>query len=119
MQSTTADKTIEVLCHLFAAHGIPNQIITDNGPQFISDEFATFMKRNGVKHIRTIPYHPASNGLVERFVQSFKQALRASQNDGHSLNNRLSTFLLTYRSTAHATTGVPPSTLFLRRELRT
>ena len=77
------------------------------------------MKGNGVKHIRTIPYHPASNGLAERFVQSFKQGLRASQNDGRSLNNRLSTFLLTYRSTPHATTGVPPCTLFLQRKLRT
>ena len=119
MQSTTADKTIEVLRHLFSAHGLPEQVVTDNGPQFISDEFASFLKGNGVKHIRTIPYHPASNGLVEPFVQSFKQALRASQNDGRSLNNRLSTFLLTYRSTSHATTGVPPCILFLRRKLRT
>ena len=119
MQSTTTNKTIEVLRHLFAAHGIPEQVVTDNGPQFVADEFASFLKGNGVKHIRTIPYHPASNGLVERFVQSFKQALRASQNDGRSLNNRLSTFLLTYRSTQHATTGVPPCTLFLRRRLRT
>ena len=118
MQSTTADKTIEVLRHLFSAHGLPEQVVTDNSPQFISDEFASFLKGNGVKHIR-IPYHPASNGLVERFVQSFKQALRASQNDGRSLNNRLSTFLLTYRSTSHATTGVPPCNLFLRRKLRT
>ena len=119
MRSTTADKMIEVLRQLFAAYGIPEQVVTDNGPQFIADEFASFLKGNGVKHICTIPYHPALNGLVERFVQSFKQALRASQNDGHSLNNRLSPFLLTYRSTSHATTGVPPSTLFLRRKLRT
>ena len=119
MSSTTAERTIEVLRHLFAAYGILEQVVTDNGPQFVAQEFATFMKGNGVKHIRTIPYHPASNGLAERFVQSFKQGLRASQNDGRLLNNRLSTFLLTYRSTPHATTGVPPCTLFLQRKLRT
>ena len=77
------------------------------------------MRRNGVKHIRTIPYHPASNGLAEHFIQSFKQALRGSQNDGRSLNNRLSTFLLTYRSVPHATTRVPLCTLLLQRKLRT
>ena len=119
MTSTTAKKTIEVLRHLFAAYGISERIVTDNGPQFITEEFATFMKRNGVKHIRTIPYHPASNGLAEHFVQSFKQALKAIQNDGRSLNNRLSTFPLTYRSAPHTTTGVPPCTLFLQRKLCT
>ena len=87
MSSTTAERTIEVLRYLFAAYGIPEKIVTNNGPQFVAQEFATFMKGNGVKYIRTIPYHPASNGLAERFVQSFKQGLRASQNDGRSLNN--------------------------------
>ena len=77
------------------------------------------MRGNGIRHIRTAPYHPSSNGLAERFVQSFKQALKASKNDGLSLNHRLSTFLLTYRSSPHATTGVPPCALFLQRKLRT
>ena len=119
MSSTTADKTIEVLRHLFAAQGLPEQLVSDNGPQFVSEEFAAFMRGNGIRHIRTAPYHPSSNGLAERFVQSFKQALKASQNDGRSLQHRLSTFLLTYRSSPHATTGVPPCTLLLKRNLRT
>ena len=119
MSTTTAEKTIEVLRHIFASHGLPMQVVTDNGPQFTAEEFARFLRNNGVKHIRTIPYHPASNGLAERFVQSFKQALQASRNDGRSLPHRIATFLLTYRSTPHATTGVAPCSLFLQRKLRT
>ena len=65
ISSTTTVKTIAVLRHLFSAYGLPEQIVTDNGPQFISEEFRTFLRRNGVKHIRSAPYHPASNGAVE------------------------------------------------------
>ncbi len=119
MASTTAAKTIEVLRQLFSSYGLPEELVSDNGPQFISDEFAGFMRANGVKHIRVAPYHPASNGLAERFVQSFKTAMKASMNSGISMTHRLANFLLTYRSTPHATTGVSPSSLFLHRCIRT
>ena len=76
-----------------------------------------FMKNNGVKHIRSAPYHPASNGLAERFVQSLKTALKASKGDGRSLSHRLSSFLFTYRTTPHSTTGATPSSLFLKRDI--
>ena len=66
MTSTTSARTIELLRHLFAAYGLPEQVVPDNCPQFISGEFESFMKNNGIKHIRTAPYHPASNGAVER-----------------------------------------------------
>ena len=65
------------------------------------------------------PYHPASNGEAERFVQTFKQAMRASKGDPGSLSVKLARFLLTYRSTPNATTGVTPAELFLKRPLRT
>lgn len=119
MSSTSAAKTLDVLREWFSAHGIPEHIVTDNGPQFTAEEFEVFTKRNGIKHVKSAPYHPASNGLAERFIQSLKQSLKASQHDGRSLIQRISTYLLTYRTTAHSTTGVPPCKLFLQRELRT
>ena len=60
--STTAVKTLEVNTKMFAAYGLPEPLVTDNGPQFVTDEFAMFAKNNGIKHIRIAPYHPASNG---------------------------------------------------------
>ena len=119
MQSTTASKTIDALSQIFSVYGLPEHIVSDNGPQFSSEEFAVFLKSNGIRHTRTALYHPATNGLAERFVQSLKQGLKTSQSSGRSLSKRLGDFLLMYRSTIHSTTGVIPSSLFLKRELRT
>ena len=74
---------------------------------------------NGVKHIRCAPYHPSSNGAVERFMRTFKEAMKAGVRDGLSTNHRLQNFLLTYRTTPHATTKSAPCTLFFGRSIRT
>jgi transposase InsO family protein len=66
---------------MFARNGIPDQIVSDNGPQFIAAEFSVFVNNNGIKHIRSAPYHPAANGLAERFIQTFKQGMRASKSN--------------------------------------
>lgn len=68
---TTILGPIEELRKLFAAYGLPEQMVSDNGPQFVSDEFERFTKENGIKHVKCAPYHPASNGAVERFNQTF------------------------------------------------
>ncbi|KAK7882126.1 hypothetical protein WMY93_028300 [Mugilogobius chulae] len=117
MDSTTSSKTIQVLRGLFSRYGIPHILVSDNGPQFCSEEFSMFLKSNGVKHIRSAPYHPASNGLAERFVQTFKHALKSSRGT-KPVQQRLDTFLLTYRNTPHATTKETPAMLFLGRKLR-
>ena len=119
MKETTTGKTIQRLRETFSQFGLPEQLVTDNGPQFTSEDFAQFTKINGVKHIRCAPYHPASNGLAERFVQSLKMALKASVNNGLSLQHRVLNFLFNYHTTPHATTGVSPSSLFLHRGIRT
>ena len=119
MASTTAGQTIAVLRDMFARNGLPKQVVSDIGPQFQAEEFREFMARNGVQHVFTPPYHPASNGAAERLVQSVKRSLRASHQNGVPLRQALATFLLKYRTTPHCTTGVAPCTLFYNRNFRT
>ena len=85
MSSTTAFATV-------ATYRLPAQVVTDNGSQYTSEEFTTFLKLNGIKHTRSALYHPASNGQAEQFVQSLKQALKASYTDGRRLANQLASF---------------------------
>lgn len=118
MDSTSSAKTIEVLRGLFSHYGVPEVLVSDNGPQFTSEEFAHFLTSNGITHKRSAPFHPATNGLAERFVQTFKHSLKSSRGTA-SVQRRLDAFLLQYRNTPHATTKESPATLFLRRRLRT
>ena len=119
MTSTTSELTIQALRGLFAVHGLPDQLVSDNGPQFVSKEFQRFMKENGVQHTRCAPYHPSSNGLAERFVQTLKNALRRTKDIGRTFQHRLAGFLLAYRTTPHATTNVAPCELLMNRKIRT
>ena len=66
MKGTTNGKTIEKLRIIFATHGFPQVIVSDNASNFASEEFKVFLKYNGIKYIFTPPYHPNSNGLAER-----------------------------------------------------
>lgn len=119
MRKTTATQTIEVMRAVFSEYGIPAQIVSDNGPQFIAEEFKTFLRENGIQQILSAPYHPKTNGLAERFVQSFKVAMKAAKNDCGTIPTKLSKFLMAYRNTPHSTTNECPATLFLGRKLTT
>ena len=65
MPETTTEATIQQLCKIFSAHGLPEQITTDNGPQFVTEQFEKFCRSRGIQHNSTAPYHPHSNGEVE------------------------------------------------------
>ena len=56
MSTSRALTTIQTLRTIFARLGIPESIVSDNGPQFVSAEFEQFCERNGIKHIRVAPY---------------------------------------------------------------
>jgi transposase InsO family protein len=69
VKTANSTNTIEKLRSMFATHGLPDTVVSDNGTVFTSEEMETFLKENGIQHVRTAPYHPASNGQVERAVQ--------------------------------------------------
>ncbi|XP_064081553.1 uncharacterized protein K02A2.6-like [Macrobrachium nipponense] len=65
MKSVTTMNTIEIMRRVFAQHGVCVELVSDNGRQFVAEEFKEFMTQNGVKHILIPAYHPSSNGQAE------------------------------------------------------
>lgn len=117
--STTTRQVMSVLSQMFARFGIPKQLVSDNGPQFTAKEFQDFCKHQGILHTLTPPYHPQSNGQAERFIQSFKKAVRKGLEEPRiTLDEVVDRFLAVYRNTAHQTTGESPAMLLLGRNLR-
>ena len=93
----TSTITINKMKMTFSSLGLPQILVTDNGPAFSSQEFATFVKANGMKHVTSIPYHPASNGLAEKAIQTFKATMKKLTKG--SLEERVMQFLFKYRIT--------------------
>ncbi|CAH8566936.1 unnamed protein product [Dicrocoelium dendriticum] len=112
----TTETTISKMRSSFVIFGIPETLCTDNGSCFTSKEFEIFMNSNGVQHVRTAPYHPASNGLAERAVQTIKRGL-SKQGPG-IVQTRLDRLLFAYRITPSEATGKSPTMMF-GRTLRT
>lgn len=95
--SATSSTTFDKLRTNFASHGLPEILESDNGFNFLhwSSEFKSHLRKNGIKHITSAGYHPASNGLVERAVRTLKEGI-AKQRDG-TVETKLKQFLLSYR----------------------
>ncbi|XP_063694604.1 uncharacterized protein K02A2.6-like [Bolinopsis microptera] len=116
--NTKTSDTIKALTEIFCRWGVCLVIVSDNGPQFISAEMKQFMKMNGVTHVTTPPYHPASNGLAENAVGKFKNAMkRMKQNNSDTMLN-LQNWLMMYHNTPHTTTQVEPAVRMIGRRTR-
>ena len=103
--STSSNSVIEELCTAFTKFGLPEMIVTDNGTGFVSEEFESFLRSNGIKHTASAQYHPASNGPAERAVQMFKRGLGI-----HEHTSSQSPILV-----SHHSTGVSPAELLIGR----
>lgn len=116
MRSITAARTIEALHETFSRFRLPESIRSDNGPQFISDEFKSYCEEYGITLLRTTPYWPQANG--ERANKTILKHLKISQETDNNWMWDLRSFLLMYNSTPHASTGVAPSTSMFGRLFR-
>jgi len=122
LSSTTSERIVESFIPIFSRLGAPVTLKTDNAPQFTSSEFKSFLEEYGVEHRTSIPLWPQSNGEVERQNRSLLKAIKIAQLESKSSKQwklELSKFLMAYRSTPHASTGVSPFSLMFGREMRT
>ena len=96
LSSCTSAITVARLRKIFALHGLP--------------------QKNGVRHLYTAPYHPASNGQAERMVRTFKESMKKLQHG--DIETKLSRLLFGYRTTPNSVTGKTPAELLFNRQLR-
>lgn len=107
MTSQTSSHTIEALQKIFSRYGLPIDLVSDNCPQIIPEEFEWFRKSYGIKHILMPTYHSQWTGLAERAVQTFKGVLRKMNSDptDHStLSRKISRVLMSYCLTPRSKT---------------
>jgi transposase InsO family protein len=118
--NTTAANLIQALEQVFDLVGPPETLISDNGPPFNSFQMCKFYEKYGISHITTAPYHPASNGLAERFVRSFKEGMVKQQHLGYTNKHiAVRNVLRSYRWSPHTSTGSSPANLLFRHSIRT
>ena len=85
--------TIDKMCMVFSTHGLPQTLMTNHGSVFTSVHFADFVQRN-IRHFTSSPHHPATNGLVEWAVQTFKGAIKKAGTTVHSVETVVQVTLL-------------------------
>jgi hypothetical protein len=119
VQKLTANSVIPVADKTFAMFGYPEQVKTDNGPPFQSNQWCQFMKFNGISHRKITPLWPQANAQVERMNQPILKAIRSTVVQHRSWQQELHKFLHAYRTTPHCSTQFTPYRLMFGRDPRT
>ena len=118
LTSVTSTNVIESLEKIFCTHGLPQSLKTDNGTQFMSDDFERFLKTNDIKHRSSTPLWPQANGEVERQNRSLLKALRIAKAEKKNIWTEMRKLSTAYRPTPNISTGVTPAKLLFHREIR-
>ena len=109
LASTTSASIIQSLKSIFARHGLPTTVMSDNGPQYSSKEFSSFAKEYQFEHVTSSPHYPQANRLAEHAVRTIKGLLQKSTDPYLAL--------LTYRSTPLPWCGLSPVQLLMGRNI--
>ncbi|XP_052809638.1 uncharacterized protein K02A2.6-like [Mya arenaria] len=114
LPDTKSSTIVRKLKSRFSTHGIPMRIFSDNGPQYTSETFKTFVDAWHIEHVTSSPRHPNSNGLAERTVQTVKRLLVKAKDSGHDPYLAL----LEYRNTPMSDCKQSPVQLLMSRRTR-
>ena len=118
VHSTSVQAIIPKLDRIFATHGIPAKLTSDNGPPFNGAEFERYMKVLNIDWIRSTPLWPQGNSNVENFNKTLVKVLQTAQLEERNWKQELQRFLLSYRVTPHATTKIAPCELLFNRTVK-
>ena len=121
VKSVTTETVIQCMNQMFA-YGYPLSLLkTDNGRQFVSKEFESYLDENGIEHRLSPPFWPQENGEIERQNRTMLKSMKIAHAEGKDWKVELyrALLLLAYRTTPHMTTGATPAKLMFGRELRT
>ena len=114
MKNTTSEQTINKIKRIVGRHGIAHTVISDNGPQFTSQQFKEFAVKYGFKQIDSNPMYPQSNGQAERFVQTIKGMIKKCV----IAEQDIDIALLNYRNTKIQGLDASPAQMLMSRTLR-
>ena len=107
----TSNSVINTLKQIFAEHGIPAKVVSDNGPQFASYQFMTFAESWAFEHVTSSPRRPQGNGFVERHIRTIKNIMKKSSD--------IQLALLHWRATPISEKLPSPAEVLMNRQLRT
>ena len=112
MTSTTVSATLDTLREWFCTHGIPEQLVTDNGPQFTADAFKEFTQLNGIRHIKSAPYHPCFERARRTFhpiAETVSQSVSERWTISHPTNLIVSPYVSHHRTCHNWCSSKPAS----------
>ena len=120
MKDMRATSVVDVLVHdVFLKKGVPVEILTDQGPNFMSETVKDLYLMNGVKMLRTTAYHPQTNGLCERFNQTAcRRVMTMVKEDQRNWDDAMDYVALSYNASTQSSTGYSPYFLDHGRAVR-
>ncbi|CAG4993531.1 unnamed protein product [Colias eurytheme] len=112
IKNSTAEQTSQCLIQFISHFGIPKTLLSDQGVHFIAEVYKNVVSLFKIKHLFSSPYHPQTNGALERSHATLKEYLKSyvseNQDDWHKY---LPTALISYNSAVHSSTNFTPHEL--------
>jgi transposase InsO family protein len=110
LESLTSKTVTDITDRVFSMFGYPNRIISDNGPQFIGQDYQAMTKKHGIAHITSSPHHPKSHGFIERMVRSVKALFTKTTRQQYAL--------LMFRATPPGANMPSPAEMMFGRKIQ-